>query len=337
MKLVKKLATIVLLAGIILSTGCQAPKIFGKKASAEAGAKDRVENVESQIGANLQAKLEQAANLTYGVGYALSKESNPSDVVGIAKDLNNRAASLTGAPTLAEMNKMKQMIDDLTSQLATEVARGQKALESKDNEIYAIQLQSKLLVAAKDKEIQKYMKIAQDTAMKADAIQAKLDDMNSFFGLGAIWYGLKRLVTSLAWMLGIGSILYLILRFASMSNPIAASIFGIFNLIGSWFVNIIKALAPKALEVAGHVEKGVANEYKTIMTKLIDCIEAAKIQQKTAAAVAAATAAAPATPVTPTVSVLNPMDTLSTELAKTLNTDEKAVVSQIKRDIGYAG
>lgn len=334
MKPVKHIIIGTLLIGMLyLATGCATTtKIFGKKSTAEASAKAKVENVESQIGANLQDKLEQAANLTYGVGYALSKEENPSRSIEVARELNSRAASLTGAPTIDEMNKMKQMIDDLTSQLQTEVARGQKALEAKDNEIYALQLESKLLVAAKDKEIQKYMKLAQDTAMKADAIQAKLDDMNSFFGLGAIWYGLKRLVVSLAWFIGIGSILYLVLRFASMSNPIAASIFGIFNLIGSWFVNIIKVLTPKAVEVAGYAEKAVVNEYKSIMVKLVDCIESTKIQQKTAAAVAAAAAANAAAAAVP-----NSLNVLSTELSKTLNTNEKAAISQIKQDIGYTG
>jgi len=313
----KQAITGILLVGVLFLAGCETPRIFGKKSQAESNAKAKVQNVEAQIEANLKDKLDQVANITYGVGYALGKEENPSKAVEIAKDLNNRAASLTGAPTVEEMKKMKQMIDDLTSQLATEVARGQKALEAKDNELYAIQLRSKLLVEAKDKEIQKYMKLAQDTAMKADAIQAKLDDMNSFMGLGAIWYGVKRLVTSLSWILIIGSILFLVLRFASMSSPVAASIFSIFETIASWVINLIKLIVPKAVEVAGHTATAVANKYRDIMTKMIDNIENLKQIQKR----------------DPTRKFT--IDELLNELSKSMNTDEKEMVEKIKHDIGY--
>ncbi len=320
MNYLKRTITGVLLAGILyFMTGCETPRIFGKKAQAESTAKAKVQSVESQIGANIKDKLDQVANITYGVGYALSKEENPSKAVEIAKDLNNRASSLAGTPTIEEMKKMKQMIDDLTSQLATERERGAKALEDKDTEIYTIQLKSKLLVEAKDKEIQKYMKIAADTAMKADAIQVKLDDMNSMFGLGAIWYGVKRLVTSLAWFLGIGSILFLILRFASISNPLAASIFSIFETMASWVINIIKIIVPKAVEVAGHTATVVANKYRDVMTKMIDNIEALREIQKR----------------DPTKKFT--VDELLMELSKAMDTEEKAMVAKIKRDIGYNG
>ncbi len=307
-------------AMLIILSGCATTeKIFGKKASAEADAKASVVNVETLLGANLKEKLEQVANISYGVGYALGKEANPSQAVEIAKELNSRAASLTGAPTLEEMKKMKQMIDDLTSELATERERGSKALEDKDSEIYGLQLKSKLLVEAKDKEIQKYMKLSQDTALKADAMQSKLDDMNSFFGFGAIWYGLKKFVISMSWIIGIGSIIYLVLRFASMSNPLAASIFSIFDTIMSWCVNMIKVLAPKALEVAGQTATRVANGYRDAMTKMIDNIEALKEMQKRD----------PSKKFT--------IDEFLDELSKSLDTTEKAMVDKIKRDIGYTG
>jgi len=319
MKFLKKFSIGFVVAALILVfSGCATTeKIFGKKASAEANAKASVVNVETLLGANLKEKLEQVANISYGVGYALGKEANPSQAVEIAKELNARAASLTGAPTLEEMKKMKQMIDDLTSELATERERGSKALNDKDTEIYGLQLKSKLLVAAKDKEIQKYMQLAQDTAMKADAIQSKLNEMDGFFGLGAIWYGIKRLITSMAWILGIGSILFLVLRLASMSNPIAASIFAIFNQMGAWLVNIIKIIVPKAVDMAGHVTTSAFNAYRNAMTKMIDNIEALKEIQKRD----------PAKRFT--------IDELLNEMSKSMNTDEKELVQKIKRDIGY--
>lgn len=326
MKNLKKIIVGILVIGIIVITGCEATK-FGKKSQAISKANSKVQNVESLISYNLKDKLEQAANLNYGVGYALSKEENPSKAVEVAIDLNSRAASLTGIPTIEEMNNMKKMIDDLTSQLQTERAHGAQALAEKDNKIQTIQNESKVLMIAKDKEIQKYMKMAQEIALKADAIQSKLDDMDSFFGLGAIWYGIKKLVVSLAWFLGIGFVLYVILRFAAMSNPIAGSIFSIFSLIGSWFVHIIQILVPKAVETAGYIGMGITNEYKSVMTKIIDCIETVKRQQKVISTVV--------TPSSPT-SPINVLDSLNNELAKSLNSNEKLLVSKIKQDIGYS-
>lgn len=318
-----QLASCLLLASMLFgSTGCA---VFGggknKNVSKEATAKAKVENVESLMGTNLKDKLNQVANLNYGVGYALSKEPDPSKNVQVALDLNTRSISLTGTPTIDEIKKMKQMIDDLTSQLNTEKARGAKALQERDTQIADLQQKTKELEVAKDAEIKKYMKIAADTAAKADASQAELDKMNSFFGFGAIWYGIKRLITRLAWFIGIGSILYLILRFASMSNPIAASIFSIFDTMMSWFVNLIKVLAPKAVEIAGHTATAVTEKYKKTMTKMIDVIETLKEHQKALGD--------PNRKYT--------LDELMVEFSKVMNDDEKKMVSEIKHDIGFNG
>lgn len=303
------------------STGCT---IFGggknKNVNKEAMAKAKVENVESLMSTNLKDKLDQVANLNYGVGYALSKETDPSKNVKVATDLNTRSISLTGTPSIDEINKMKQMIDDLTSQLNTEKERGAKSLQERDTQIAELQQKTKDLEIAKDTEIKKYMKIAADTAAKADASQAELDKMNNFFGFGAIWYGIKRLITRLAWFIGIGSVLYIILRFASMSNPLAASLFSIFDTIMSWFVNIIKVLAPKAVEIAGHTATIVAEKYKKTMTKMIDVIQTLKEHQK-----ASGDSHRKYT-----------LDELMVEFSKALNDDEKKMVSQIKNDIGFS-
>lgn len=304
---------------VAMLTGCAMFTSKNKNSAKEDTARAKVESVESQMGANLKDKLSQVAKLNYGVDYALTKETDPSKNVQVAKDLNARSMSLTGTPTIEEINKMKQMIDDLTSQLQTEKERGAKELAVRDVELTNLQLQTKNLEKLKDAEIQKYMKIAADTAAKADAIQGELDKMDSFMGLGAIWYGVKHLIVRLAWVLGIGSILFLILRFASLSNPIAASIFSVFNTIGSWMVNTIAAIFPKALEIAGHTLTKVSNAYRDTMTKMIDCIETLRQQQKASG----------------DINKKYTLDELLIELSKSLDGDEKAMVDKIKRDIGF--
>lgn len=316
-KINKTLIPILLISMILAVSGCSGIKIFGKKSNMESVSKAKIENVEYLLSSNLQSRMDEVANLSYGVGYALNQETNPSTTVDIAKELNTRISSLSGVPTIDEINKMKEMVDNLNSQLTNAVLNGKKALAKKDKDIYALQLKTKVLNNAKDKEIAKYMEQAKNTALQADTIQSKLDDMNSMMGLGAIWYGIKRLILHASWILGIGSILYLVLRFASISNPIAASVFGIFNIIGSWFVNLIKILTPKALEVAGHTSTIIANQYKSVMTKMIDNIEYLKqIQKKD-----------------PTKKYT--IDELLIELSKSMNSNEKEIISQTKTDIGY--
>lgn len=317
MKYLRTIALNLLLVGTLFFAGCVTPGSKGRISVAEETSRARVESVESMLGANLKDKLEQISAISYGVDYVLSDIESDSKEAKIARDLNTRTMSLTGAPNVEEMKKMRQMIDDLRSQLITAQEEGFAALEKKDSEIYSIQLRSKVLQEAKDTEIRRYMKLAQDTAARADAIQAELDKMNSFFGVGAIWYGVKRLITRMAWFIGIGSILYLFLRFASMSNPIAASIFSIFDQIMSWFVNLIRVLAPKALEVAGQTATVVADKYKQVMFKMIDNIEALQEIQKR----------------DPTHKFT--IDELLSELSKSMNDEEKKMIDKVKRDIGY--
>lgn len=318
MQYVQKVIFGLLLIGILIGiSGCAVFKSSkNKNAKQEESARAKVESVDSLIGANLQDKFTEVANISYGVDYALSKETDPSKPVQVAKNLNERAMSITGQPSIADINKMKKLIDDLTSQLQTERTRGMEALALKDKEIYQLQLEASSLELTKDLEIKKYMKIAADTAAQADAIQSELDKMNNFMGMGAIWYGVKRLVTRLAWILGIGGILFIGLRFASMSNPVAASIFSIFNMIGSWLVNIIKVIVPKAVEMAGNTANSVFNAYRSTLFKVVDAIEITRDR------------ASAADRPTDIGSVLD-------EASKTMNGDEKAIVEEIKKTLNW--
>lgn len=290
---------------------------IGKKSAKETSARSKIENVDSLITSNLRNKFDQLANIHYGVDYALSKEDNPSKNVEVAKNLNHRAISLSGAPSIDDVKRTQKMVDDLVSELRTERQRGLKALEMKDGEIYTLQVQSQALVVAREAEIKKYMKMAADIAARADLIQDELDKMNRYLGLGAVFYGLKKFTISVAWILGIGSILYLVLRFASMSNPLAASIFSIVDIIMSWFVNMIRIIAPKSLEVAGQTASTIANKYRNTMVKMIDGIQYLKEKQKEG----------PEKKYT--------LDELLTEFSKLMNDEEKFMIEKVKKDIGY--
>jgi len=233
--------------------------------------------------------------------------------------MNQRVMSISGSPTIDKMKEMQDTIDSLTSMLALERDQGEKMLNLKDMEITALQNQTKFLTQAKDAEIRKYMVLAQEAAASADAYKSALDDYQGWFGLKAVFKGGWQFIKSSMWILGIGSILFLVLRLAAASNPIAGSVFAIFNIIGSWVVNGIKILFPKALEFAGNTATSVFNAYRGTMYKLIDGIQTLKERQKASG--------------DPNKKFT--IDELFDELSKTMGDEDKKRIDEIKREIGY--
>jgi len=306
---------LLLIGTLSFNTGCTTLST-GKNSGKEEIARNKVENVEDLIGENIRNKVENVANISYGIDYVLTKEEDPSKFVKIAKDLNSRIMSLTGAPTLEEIKTMRQMIDDLTSQLKTEQERGKKTLGEKDLEISNLQTLTKTLEVEKDKEIKKYMKIAADTAEKADAIQEELDEYTGWFGLKAVWKGLSQFFRTSMWVIVICVIIFIFLRFASLTSPIAASIFSIFNQIGSWFINIIQTLTPKAITLAGSVSSKLFNSYKITTKKIVDAIQFVKVNAES--------------------NGKEPLlkDVLD-ELAKSLNSEDKNIVESLKKELNW--
>lgn len=318
----KILSYVLLLAGMLSLSGCgTVNKIIGKSSNKEQKAATQIQNVEAQIGTNLHNQLAELASLHYGVDYALSKEGTPSKYVDVARDLNARALSLSGMPSVDEVSRMRQLIDDLTSQLATERVRGAEALQEKDKQYAALQIEKQQLEQTKDAQIQQYMNIAKETAMKADASQAQLDKMNSYWGLGAVGYGLKRFFTRLAWAIGIGLVLFLILRFAAATNPMANSIFSVFETIGSWAIHAIRVAVPGALKAAGQVPIIEHNKYKDLLIKIVDSIETLEQTQKRQG----------------TTTQEFTLNQIEDEFSKAMDTDEKQLITSIKQNLGYTG
>lgn len=307
---------LVIFSILYLSTGCALFNPSGAASRNEAKNRNKIVNLDSQISSNAFQKLDNIAGLAYGVNYSLNKVNDPPREMTVALDLNQRIMSLSGSPSIEAMKDMQLTIDKLTSDLEKERNVGKKMLNEKDKEISANQNQTKTLMAEKDTLIAHYMKDAKEAAANADAYKVELDKMDEWFGLGAVWYGVKKFVTSSLWVIGIGSLLFFILRIASMSNPIAASIFSIFNMIGSWIINVIKVIVPKAVDIAGHVTTDAFNAYKSTLTKIVDAIQSAKTT-------AIAAGKEP-----------NLEDVLD-QVAKSMNEDEKAIVTEIKKALHW--
>jgi hypothetical protein len=260
--------------------------------------------------------LENIAGLAYGTGYALSKVSDPPKEVGVAIDLNQRIVSLAGSPTVEKMKEMQAMIDKLTSQLASERKEGRELLQTKDLIITALQDETKALAVERELEISKYIATAQQLAATADGYKQELQEYQGWFGLRAVGKGLWQFVKSSAWFLGIGGFLFILLRLLSTASPVASAIFGIFENIVSWGINTIKIVFPKALTMAGQISKEVYDKSTGLLYKIVDNIQVIKDVEKRSGK-----------DIT--------LKELLIELDKSLDTDQKETILQIKKNLGY--
>lgn len=237
----------------------------------------KTETTKSEINKSDQDKLDQTASYAFGVNYSLNQVTNITPPVSTAIELNGRIISIVGSPALDEMNKIKLIVDLMNSEIEKENEKGRKLLKNKDEEVIELQNANKELRTTYENQINELIAKSRDVARNGDNAQATLSEMSGNFGLNAVWWGIKRFVFSTLTTILIFGIIFLILRIASASNPIAAAIFNIFNMIGSTFLYLIRGLTPKAIDWANLVHSDVHNKYKQTLDKIVDTIERFKI------------------------------------------------------------
>lgn len=312
------MVNVAILACLTTTVGCsgildKCKGVIGKATLAENKARDEIDRVDEAAAKLGDERLTKIGSFASGVCYALEKTPSPQHKAVIAATtLNQRIVALSNKPDFKEELSVKGMVD----QLIEEQASGKTTLNKKDSEIAGLSASLQTLQSEKEAAINRYKQIAGVAAAKEDQYRSTLNQMDSFLGLGAVWYGIKRFILrGMAWGIGF-MVLFIVLRFASMSNPIAASIFAIFNQFGSWLINAIAMLFPKALSIAGHTATSVYNEYKSTMTKLVDSIQMAQTIASAAGR-------------EPTVKdVIN-------EAEKSMDTREKAVIETLKKSLNW--
>jgi len=239
------------------------------------GKADAVVVAKNKIADNSDKKMSEIATMAQGVDYSLSKvpATNVTHEVTTAKEINQRVISIAGSPKVDELAKIKSMVDLLNSEIAKERERGTKLLQQKDAEILSVQKKSDDLDVNLNKKIGELATTAKKQAESADDNKVIIDNVNKYFGLGAVFYGIKRFVTSCIVGILIFGVIFLVLRLLAATNPIAAAVFSVFNIVGAIVVNIIKGVAPKSLNFSGFSPSVELEKYKTTLSKLIDNIE----------------------------------------------------------------
>lgn len=226
------------------------------------------------------AKKQQTATLTAGIQHSLQQITNPPIQVDTAKALNERVVSIIGSPHLDEIKRIKATVDLLNSQVAEERKRGEELLSQRDKIIVELQKQNIQLKEKYDDQLWDLNDKAKVLAKESDSKQATIDSMGGMFGLNAVIWGLKRFFFSTLTGILIFVVIFVVLRVLSMTNPVAASIFSIFNMIGSMVIATVKALTPNAVSMSKFVDAHEYNRYKETLDIIVDTIQEYIVKEK---------------------------------------------------------
>lgn len=271
------LKVLLILSISILLSGCA---IFGtNKRALEQKltiASDKVDEIEDKLHKNDKDRISVVSTIATGTEHALGKMTNPPIEIQVAKELNERILSIVGNPNLDESKKIKKIVDELTSQVESERKKGLSALAKKDKEIMELQLVRDNLKAQIKLKTEEFNDIALQIAMQGDKSKGIVDDWNKWFGLGAVFYGLKRFITSSLIFLLIGSILFLVIKVFAATNPIFGTILGLFNAAGGMMLYLVKGILPGSFSQVGFLPKEEYNKYKNVLLKIIDITEEMK-------------------------------------------------------------
>ena len=259
-KIIYKILLIVAIATSL--TGCAVTGIFGHSSSQIEKQNNRITSVETKISNVQENKIAEVQQLAYGVDFSLSKATNQEPAVKVAQELNSRVENIFGLPVLEQQKAMVEMVSNLIS---NNVA-GQNELAAKDKELIAIQNEESILVAAKNKEVTKALEMSKQVALANDTKQAELSKYTAYWGLGAVLMGIKSFATHSFWALLIGVIIFIVLRVLSLTNPLAAAVFGIFQSLGASLIHLVESIIPDSISTLEAAKADVKTVADTIAT-----------------------------------------------------------------------
>ena len=229
---------------------------------------------------NNSKKLDQIGVIAKGTHHALDKVPTPTKEVDVAKQLNDRVASLAGNPEIKDVKRIQQIVDDLISEVKKEREKGAVELSKLDKEIQYIQSDRDKIKLELTKKTKAFEEFSHKIADENDENSAAVNEMNKWFGLGAVVYGVKKFISTLILTLVIGAAVFLLLKILSHTNPIAGAIFSLFEMVGSFVLFIVKSITPKSFEFSKFVNKEHHDKYKNVLDKIVDTVESMKEQNK---------------------------------------------------------
>jgi len=240
----------------------------------------KVDNTLVEIEKNDKGKRIQTSGLSVGIQHSLNQVTNAPVQVDTARKLNERVISIVGSPHIDEIKRIKATVDLLNSALVEERKKGEELLAQRDDIINKLQKEKSELNQKYDDQLWQLTDKAKEVAKEADQNKAVLDSMSGMFGLNAVFWGLKKFFISALTTIIVFTVVFVLLRLLATVHPAAAAAFSIFNMLGSLVISILKALTPKAFELANFATKDKVEEFKSPLVKIVDVIQELKEKQK---------------------------------------------------------
>ena len=302
----------------LLFSGCfstiRPPKPVDDNQKAIAKEEKKVDNTLLEIEKNDKGKKIQTSGLSVGIQHSLNQVTNAPVQVDTARKLNERVISIVGSPHIDEIKRIKATVDLLNSALVEERKKGEELLAQRDDIINKLQKEKSELSQKYDDQLWQLTDKAKEVAKEADQNKAVLDSMSGMFGLNAVFWGLKKFFISALTAIIVFTIVFVILRLLATVHPAAAAAFSIFNMLGSLVISILKALTPKAFELANFATKDKVEEFKSPLVKIVDVIQELKEKQKESP------------------DRVYPLSELLKRFDKEMDSDEKDLIDQILKE-----
>jgi hypothetical protein len=274
----------------------------------------KVDTTLVEIEKNDKGKRIQTSGLSVGIQHSLNQVTNAPVQVDTARKLNERVISIVGSPHIDEIKRIKATVDLLNSALVEERRKGEELLAQRDDIINKLQKEKSELNQKYDDQLWQLTDKAKEVAKEADQNKAVLDSMSGMFGLNAVFWGLKKFFISALTTIVIFVVVFVILRLLATVHPAAAAAFSIFNMLGSLIISILKALTPKAFELANFATKDKVEEFKSPLVKIVDVIQELKEKQKESP------------------DRVYPLSELLKRFDKEMDSDEKDLIDQILKE-----
>ena len=308
---------LILFIGLLLS-GCfstiKPAKQVDDNQKAIAKEEKKVDNTLVEIEKNDKGKRIQTSGLSVGIQHSLNQVTNAPVQVDTARKLNERVISIVGSPHIDEIKRIKATVDLLNSALVEERKKGEELLAQRDDIINKLQKEKSELNQKYDDQLWQLTDKAKEVAKEADQNKAVLDSMSGMFGLNAVFWGLKKFFISALTTIIVFTVIFVLLRLLATVHPAAAAAFSIFNMLGSLIISILKALTPKAFELANFATKDKVEEFKSPLVKIVDVIQELKEKQKESP------------------DRVYPLNELLKRFDKEMDSDEKDLIDQILKE-----
>jgi hypothetical protein len=279
---------------LVLIIGCS---IFPSPSSKADRAEKKVTETKAKIVANSEKTVEAGRSYVFGAGEALSLNPQTNKYTAVAKEMISRAQTTLGEPSMADVVKMKAIIEHLLSENKAIVEKGRILLQDRDEDIINLQSQNQELNEILREKESKFVDISRINAKLAD----KWSRLVSIF-----WWFIWGIVIMVACKI-LGSVL----------PPPYNSIFGIFDYIIGGFIRMIFKLLPRAKETAKVVNADVQTALDHVVLSVQEAKDRVSARNETTGAKSVG------------------ITELNLALAKNTDNTTKAIITQTKAGLGY--